>query len=70
MASAARAASVKRFVFTSTGLVYGSNGGRLAREHDPCAPTATYPVSKLGAQRSLLAVAISRRAADALISCR
>src|SRR5580692_10706151 len=29
LANAARAASVKRFVFTSTGLVYGSNGGRL-----------------------------------------
>ena len=29
LASAARAASVRRFIFTSTGLVYGSNGGRL-----------------------------------------
>ncbi len=57
LASAARAASVKRFVFTSTGLVYGSNGGRLAREDDPCAPTAAYPVSKLGAERFLLALA-------------
>jgi GDP-mannose 4,6 dehydratase len=49
LASAARDAPVKRFVFTSTGLVYGSNGGRLAQEDDPCAPTAAYPVSKLGA---------------------
>ena len=57
LASAARAASVKRFVFTSTGLVYGSNGGRLAQEDDPCAPTAAYPVSKLGAERFLLALA-------------
>ena len=57
LASAARAAAVKRFVFTSTGLVYGSNGGRLAREDDPCAPTAAYPVSKLGAERFLLALA-------------
>ena len=57
LASAARAASVKRFVFTSTGLVYGSNGGRLAQEDDPCAPTAAYPVSKLGAERGLLALA-------------
>jgi nucleoside-diphosphate-sugar epimerase len=56
LASAARAASVRRFVFTSTGLVYGSNGGRLAREDDPCAPTAAYPVSKLAAERFLLAV--------------
>jgi nucleoside-diphosphate-sugar epimerase len=57
LASAARAASVRRFVFTSTGLVYGSNGGRLAQEDDPCAPTAAYPVSKLGAERFLLALA-------------
>lgn len=54
LALAARAASVKRFVFTSTGLVYGSNGGRLAREDDACAPTAAYPVSKLAAERYLL----------------
>src|SRR5687768_13398910 len=34
LAHAAVAAKVKRFVFTSTGLVYGPNGGRLARETD------------------------------------
>jgi UDP-glucose 4-epimerase len=56
LATAARAASVKRFLFTSTGLVYGSTGGRLAREDDPCAPTAAYPVSKLAAERFLLAL--------------
>jgi UDP-glucose 4-epimerase len=56
LASAARAASVKRFIFTSTGLVYGSNGGRLAQEDDACAPTAAYPVSKLAAERFLLAI--------------
>jgi nucleoside-diphosphate-sugar epimerase len=54
LASAASAASVSRFIFTSTGLVYGSNGGRLAREDDPCTPTAAYPVSKLAAERFLL----------------
>jgi nucleoside-diphosphate-sugar epimerase len=56
LARAARAASVRRFIFTSTGLVYGSNGGRLACEDDPCAPTAAYPVSKLAAERFLLAI--------------
>ena len=56
LATAARAAQVKRFVFTSTGLVYGPNGGRPAREDDPCAPIAAYPVSKLAAERFLLAV--------------
>lgn len=56
LASAARAASVKRFIFTSTGLVYGPKGGGLAREDDPCAPIDGYPASKLAAERSLLAV--------------
>jgi UDP-glucose 4-epimerase len=56
LAGAARAAAVKRFVFTSTGLVYGANGGLLVGEDDPCAPTAAYPVSKLAAERFLLAV--------------
>ena len=56
LGSAAQAASVKRFIFTSTGLVYGSNGGRLAREDDVCAPTVSYPVSKLAAERFLLAM--------------
>lgn len=56
LASAARAASVKRFIFTSTGLVYGSTGGRRAREDDPCSPTAAYPMSKLAAERFLLAI--------------
>ncbi len=56
LASAARAASVKRFIFTSTGLVYGPNGGRPAREDDPCAPMDAYPRSKLAAERFLLAM--------------
>ena len=56
LATAARAASVKRFVFTSTGLVYGPNGGRPAREDDPCAPMDGYPKSKLAAERFLLAM--------------
>jgi UDP-glucose 4-epimerase len=57
LADAARAASVGRFVFTSTGLVYGSTGGRLADEDAACAPTQAYPVSKLAAERFLLALA-------------
>lgn len=56
LGSAARAASVMRFIFTSTGLVYGPTGGRLAQEDDPCAPTAAYPESKLAAERFLLAI--------------
>jgi nucleoside-diphosphate-sugar epimerase len=56
LANAATAAAVKRFVFTSTGLVYGPTGGRFAGEDDPCAPAAAYPVSKLAAERFLLAL--------------
>jgi nucleoside-diphosphate-sugar epimerase len=56
LAAAARDHAVERFVFTSTGLVYGSTGGRLASEDDPCAPAAPYPVSKLAAERFLLAL--------------
>lgn len=56
LASAARAASVERFLFTSTGLVYGPTGGRPAREDDPCAPIEGYPRSKLAAERFLLAL--------------
>lgn len=56
LANAARAASVGRFVFTSTGLVYGPKGGRLAGEDDDCAPVDAYPLSKLAAERFLLAV--------------
>lgn len=56
LARAAQNASVKRFVFTSTGLVHGSTGGRLAHEDDVCAPTEAYPVSKLAAERRLLAL--------------
>jgi nucleoside-diphosphate-sugar epimerase len=56
LAHAARAASVRRFLFTSTGLVYGSTGGRLVNEGDDCAPTEAYPVSKLAAERFLLAL--------------
>lgn len=56
LASAARAAAVKRFVFTSTGLVYGPKGGRMAAEDDACAPIDGYPLSKLAAERYLLAL--------------
>lgn len=54
LAHAAQAASVRRFVFTSTGLVYGHNGGRLANEDHVCAPVDAYPLSKLAAERFLL----------------
>ncbi len=56
LARASLAASVKRFLFTSTGLVYGSTGGQAAAEDHPCAPTAAYPRSKLAAERFLLAL--------------
>ena len=56
LAHAARAAGMGRFVFTSTGLVYGPNGGVPAHEDDACAPIDAYPQSKLAAERLLLAI--------------
>ena len=56
LAQAARAAGAGRFVFASTGLVYGPNGGAPAREDDAYAPVDAYPQSKLEAERMLLAI--------------
>ncbi|HXC03835.1 MAG TPA: NAD(P)-dependent oxidoreductase [Bacteroidia bacterium] len=56
LAKTSQAAGVKRFVFTSTGNVYGSDYGRPAKEddvvnvHDPRA----YPSSKIAAEQELL----------------
>jgi UDP-glucose 4-epimerase len=61
LARAAIAAGVKRFLFTSTGLVYGPTAGKLAREDDPCNPIAAYPVSKLAAERFLLSLDLDVR---------
>nr|WP_298725286.1 NAD(P)-dependent oxidoreductase [uncultured Steroidobacter sp.] len=54
LATAARDANVERFVFLSTGLTYGPNGGRLADEDDACNPVDAYPLSKLAAEKMLL----------------
>lgn len=40
----------------STGLVYGHKGGRWVGENDSCAPIDSYPLSKLSAERFLLAM--------------
>lgn len=56
LAELARAAGVRRFIFTSTGLIYGNSGGRLAREDDTPAPEAGYFAGKLATERALLAV--------------
>jgi UDP-glucose 4-epimerase len=56
LAEFARASRVKRFVFISTGLVYGDNGGRLASEDDDCAPSEGFFTSKLAVERALLAM--------------
>lgn len=56
LAQAAREARVGRFVFTSTGLVYGPKNV-AAKEDDTCEPTLPYPISKLAAERFLLALA-------------
>jgi UDP-glucose 4-epimerase len=56
LAELARDAGVKRFLFTSTGLVYGDNAGGILHEDDVCAPPPGYFASKLAAERVLLAV--------------
>lgn len=52
----ARDAGVRRFLYTSTGLVYGDTGGRIAKEDDACAPPPGYFASKLATEKALLAV--------------
>jgi len=56
LAEASKKASVGRFVFTSTGLVYGPKGDALANEDDACDPPDAYPLSKLAAERMLLSM--------------
>jgi UDP-glucose 4-epimerase len=53
LARAALAARVSRFVFTSTGLVYGGKSGKTVDEDEPCAPVDAYPLSKVAAERFL-----------------
>lgn len=54
LAAAAIEAKVKRFVFTSTGLVYGPKAGATVDEDAACAPEDAYPISKLAAEGHLL----------------
>lgn len=56
LGEAARVGGVGRFVFTSTGLVYGHRERQPAREDDDCAPVDAYPLSKLAAERTLLGI--------------
>jgi nucleoside-diphosphate-sugar epimerase len=58
LADAAQAAGVRRFVFTSTQLVYSTGLGRPAVETDPTEPAegwGAYPPTKAAAERALLA---------------
>jgi len=56
LANAAIESGTKRFVFTSTGLVYGSGNPYPARESDPCSVEGlrAYPASKVAAENDLL----------------
>lgn len=58
LASAAMAAGVKRFVFTSTGNVYGSGYRHPAREDDPLNSNdpRAYSSSKIAAEQELLSL--------------
>lgn len=56
LANAALKADVKRFVFVSTGMVYGSSNEHPAREEDPrpIEKLRAYPASKAMAENDLL----------------
>ncbi|MHB9011441.1 MAG: NAD-dependent epimerase/dehydratase family protein [Ignavibacteriaceae bacterium] len=57
LADAALTAGVKRFVFASTGLVYGSTNTRPCREDDQCTGShMAYPASKIAAEDALLKI--------------
>jgi len=58
LANLARAAGVKRFVFTSTSNVYGSGYRHPAREDDPVNPNdpRAYSSSKIAAEQELLSL--------------
>ena len=53
IANAAIKAKVKRFVFASTGRIYGQGHDRPASEIDPVQPIGAYPVTKLSAEKTL-----------------
>jgi nucleoside-diphosphate-sugar epimerase len=53
LARACLAAGVERFVFPSTGLVYGPGRGRPARESDEPHPSERYQQSKVATERAL-----------------
>jgi nucleoside-diphosphate-sugar epimerase len=53
---AAAGAGVRRFVFSSTNLVYGQGRGRPAVEDDEPAPAMAYPSNKVHAERALGAI--------------
>jgi nucleoside-diphosphate-sugar epimerase len=61
LTNAALAAGVERFIFASTGHVYGPGLNRPAREDDPLQPVATYPQSKVAAEQALQELYRTRR---------
>jgi nucleoside-diphosphate-sugar epimerase len=58
LANASIAAGVKRFIFTSTGVVYGSDNLRPAKEEDllNINESRAYPASKIAAENELISL--------------
>lgn len=53
LAAVRQYASDARVIMMSTGLVYGADGARPAREEDAVAPERAYPASKVAAEKAL-----------------
>ena len=56
LAQASIAAGVKRFIFVSTGNVYGSGSQRPAKEDDLVNDPRAYPASKIAAEQELISL--------------
>lgn len=54
LATEAKRAGVKRFIYASSCSVYGANGERLINENSRVAPLTPYAISKLNSEISLL----------------
>ncbi|WP_199616674.1 NAD-dependent epimerase/dehydratase family protein [Paenibacillus alkalitolerans] len=60
LAQAALQANVRRFIFASTNLVYGTDIGRAFNEEDSPKPAGPYPETKAAAEQALMQLHYTR----------